>query len=117
VVAIGASRNDGNGTLLGYVRVNDLSVLLSVEEVRLFNFNLNPNPVKNEFTIQLNNTTQLENVNIYNNLGQLILSSKETTIDSSKLTFGLYIVEIETTKGKDSKNIELHSLELLSSFS
>ena len=46
MVAIGASRNDGNGTLSGHVRVNDLSALLSVEEVSLFNFYLYPNPVK-----------------------------------------------------------------------
>ncbi|WP_299130081.1 T9SS type A sorting domain-containing protein [uncultured Winogradskyella sp.] len=78
---------------------------LSVEEINLFDFKLYPNPTNNQFTIQLTNNSTLKNLNIYNNLGQLVLSSKEITIDTSQFNSGLYIVEIETSKGKSSKKL------------
>ncbi|WP_296382733.1 T9SS type A sorting domain-containing protein [Winogradskyella sp.] len=104
-VAISAISNDGNGINSGQVRVYDLSALLSLNEFALSQFKLYPNPTKNQFTIQLNTTTKLKSVYIYNNLGQLVLTSKKRTINSSKLAAGVYTVEIETTKGKASKKL------------
>ena len=79
--------------------------VLNVEEQNTSIFKLYPNPAKNQFTIQLENPSELQNVSIYNNIGQLILTSKETSIDSSNLASGLYLVKIETTKGKGSKKM------------
>ena len=104
-VAIGAPLNDGNGTSSGHVRVYDLSALLSSEEFVVSNFNFYPNPAKTKFTIQLDNTTELKNVTVYNNLGQQLLTSKNLVVDTSKLASGLYVVEIETNKGKGSKKL------------
>ncbi|WP_178991388.1 T9SS type A sorting domain-containing protein [Winogradskyella schleiferi] len=106
IVAIGARSSDDNGIASGHVRVYDLSDVLSTEERSLKkNFNLYPNPTKKKLTIQLENNLELKNVNIFNNLGQLVLTSKETTIDSSIFSKGLYVVEIETNKGKASKKL------------
>lgn len=105
IVAIGANGNDDNGSNSGHVRVYDLSTLLSTKRFELDYFKIYPNPTKNQFTIQLDDSAELDNVNIYNNLGQLVLTTKEITIDSSKLTSGLYIVEIETNKGKGTKKL------------
>ena len=105
IVAIGAYGNDGNGSNSGHVRVYDLSTLLSIESLELVHFNIYPNPAKNQIKIQLNNTTELINVTIYNNLGQQVLASNETVINTSKLSSGIYIVEIETNKGKASKKL------------
>ncbi|WP_299121313.1 T9SS type A sorting domain-containing protein [uncultured Winogradskyella sp.] len=80
-------------------------VNLNITENDIFSFNFYPNPAKNQFTIQLNTTAELRNASIYNNLGQLVLTSKETTINSSKLAAGLYVVQIETNKGKGSKKL------------
>ena len=68
-------------------------------------FNIYPNPTKDKFTIELNNSSVLKNVTIYSNLGQLVLTSKESIINISNLTSGLYILEIETNKGKSSKKL------------
>ena len=102
---VGASKNDGNGIDAGHARIYDLSALLSIEESNIFSVKFYPNPAKYKFTIKLNDNSELENVRIYNNLGQLVLSSKETNIETSKLASGLYAVEIETTKGKGSKKL------------
>ncbi|WP_370091490.1 T9SS type A sorting domain-containing protein, partial [Winogradskyella sp.] len=104
-VVVGAIFNDGNGNDSGHVRVYDLSALLSVEEETISNFKIHPNPTKNQLTIQLNNSFDLQNVNIYNNLGQLVLTSKESIIDVSKLALGLYTVEIETNQGKGTQKL------------
>jgi len=105
ILAAGANFNDGNGSNSGHVRVFDLSAVLSIDEQTLINFNLYPNPVKTQFTIQLENGSELKNINIYNNLGQLVLTSKKAVINTSKLAVGLYIVEIQTNKGKGSKKL------------
>ncbi len=84
----------------GLTRVYDLSAILSTDELIISHFNLYPNPTKNQFTIQLGNPSDLQDVTIYNNLGQQVLNTKETIVDTSKLASGPYIVEIETTKGK-----------------
>lgn len=104
VIAIGAIQEFFNNTN-GYSRVYDLSALLSVNEENLIGFQLYPNPTKDQFTIQLENSLELQNVNIYNNLGQLVITSKKNRIDVSKLTSGLYTVDIETNKGKGTQKL------------
>jgi hypothetical protein len=105
ILAVSSTQNDDNGTNSGHVRVYDLTSALSTNDNYLSSFNIFPNPTNNQFTIQLKNNSTLKNLNIYNNLGQLVLSSKKTIIDTSKFNSGLYIVEIETSKGKSSKNL------------
>ncbi|WP_431108079.1 T9SS type A sorting domain-containing protein [Winogradskyella poriferorum] len=105
ILAIGGIGNDGNGANSGHTRVYNLSNLLSLQEQSILNFKLYPNPTKNQFTIQLNDYLKLENVNIYDNLGKLVLSLKETIIDTSKLSSGLYVVEVETESGKQTKKL------------
>ncbi|MFC0603450.1 T9SS type A sorting domain-containing protein [Winogradskyella pulchriflava] len=105
VLAIGALYNDGNGVDSGQVKVFDLSGELSTENQTISNFNIYPNPTKGQFTIQLEHPSDLQNVNIYNNLGQLVLTTKESVINTLKLATGLYVLELETTKGKGSKKL------------
>jgi hypothetical protein len=112
-IAIGATGNDGNGSNSGYVRIYDLSALLSINDLSTTEFSIYPNPTKNQFTIQLDNSVQLEKVSIYNMLGQVVLtfdtsttlSTRENIINTSKLSSGSYIVEILTNKGKSSKKL------------
>ncbi|WP_340154376.1 T9SS type A sorting domain-containing protein [uncultured Winogradskyella sp.] len=109
ILAIGAKNNDGsNGTDSGHVRVYNVEesvLVLSTKSKVLESFTIYPNPTKNKFTIQLENNTELKNVIIYNNLGQQVLVSNETVINTSKLSIGIYVVEIETNKGKGSKKL------------
>lgn len=105
VLAVGAQGNDDNGTTSGHVRVYDLSALLSIEESSILEFSIFPNPTKTQFTIKLNPSAQLEKVYIYNTLGQVILTAKTHTINTSKLASGSYIVGIITDKGKTTKKL------------
>jgi len=92
----------------GEVKVYDLSspfLTLSLNEFQNSTFKLYPNPTKNQFTIQLDNTSTLEQVSIYTILGQKILTSNEMVVDTSKLASGSYIVEITTNTGKTSKKL------------
>ncbi|MBC2843899.1 T9SS type A sorting domain-containing protein [Winogradskyella flava] len=104
-LVIGSPGNDVNGENSGQAKVYDFSTLLSTKESELSDFKIFPNPTNNQVTIQLGNGTELQNATIYNNFGQLVLTSKEITINTSKLASGLYVVEVETNKGKGSKKL------------
>ena len=105
VIATGSPTNNSNTNSEGRARVFNIFNLLSVAENNLFTFKIYPNPTKNQFTIELNPSVKLEKVFIYNTLGQLVLTSEEKTIDTSNLSSGSYIVELETNQGKDSKKL------------
>lgn len=104
-LVIGAPQNDGNGINSGHVRVYDLSALLSSDDLVLSQFSLFPNPAKDQFTITLNKSIELDRINIYNQLAQLISSTKETTVNTSLLSSGLYYVEVITNQGKATKKL------------
>ncbi|OBX21574.1 MULTISPECIES: T9SS type A sorting domain-containing protein [Bizionia] len=88
-----------------HVRVFDLTEVLSTQEETLTSFKLYPNPTKNHVTIQLETGLILEIATIYNTLGQVVLIATETTINTSKLSSGTYVIEIKTNKGKSSKKL------------
>jgi Leucine-rich repeat (LRR) protein len=70
------------------------------------NFALYPNPAKNQITLSAKNEMELNSVEIYNTLGQLILvvanAENSSTIDVSALLSGTYFVKINTNKGVSS---------------
>lgn len=101
IIAFGAI----GANMTGQARVYDLSALLSVNNLLNIDFSIYPNPTKNQFTIQLDPSVELQKVMIYNILGQAVLISEEKTINTSKLSSGSYIVEIITNKGKSSKQL------------
>jgi hypothetical protein len=104
-LAIGFVYDDTNATNSGKVITYDLASALSINEFQNTSFQLFPNPTKNQFTIQLNTTSILEKVTIYNTLGQQVLTTENPIVDTSKLASGSYIVEVLTTKGKASKQL------------
>ncbi|WP_298899844.1 T9SS type A sorting domain-containing protein, partial [uncultured Psychroserpens sp.] len=85
--------------------IDQVNATLSTQDDHLIGFKLYPNPAKNQFSIQLNTSVQLEKVTVYNTLGQKVLISEEPIVNTSKLTRGTYIVEIMTNKGKTSKKL------------
>ena len=67
-----------------------------VDDLLLF-----PNPALNE--ISLKSLDKIIEVNIYNNLGQLVLSAKDSSgIDISSLDSGLYFVKVVDEKGNNA---------------
>ena len=79
---------------------------LGVEEPDTVNqFALYPNPTNNILNIQLQNGTALKQVNLYNNLGQHLLSTNKTTLNVSHLNPGIYFVEVETNQRTTTKKL------------
>ncbi|OZV70858.1 T9SS type A sorting domain-containing protein [Winogradskyella aurantia] len=105
ILIVGAVRNDGNGENSGHARVYDLSSVLSTASFKQDYFSYHPNPVEDVLNINLNPGLELKQVNIYNNLGQYLYSTKTTRIDVSNLNNGLYFVEVKTDQGKSTKKI------------
>ncbi|HEX9826078.1 MAG TPA: T9SS type A sorting domain-containing protein [Flavobacteriaceae bacterium] len=62
-----------------------------------------PNPVEN--TLYIKNSLDLKSIYVYNHLGQLVLQSKEATIDVRHLSQGLYVLQIHTSQGIETKRI------------
>jgi len=107
ILAIGAPLNDivGVGSNFGHVRIYDLSPVLSTNEFVSSQFELHPNPASKEFKIKLKGDIRLEKAILYNQLGQFIKEETKSIIDVSKLSKGLYLVEIVTNKGKVTKKV------------
>lgn len=105
VVAIGAPQNDGNGSNSGHVRVYDFPVVLSSDSFVQTNFMVYPNPASNFVTVQLNEGLQLEEVNLYSTLGQLIKTERNTVISVNELAKGSYFIQVITNQGKATKTI------------
>ena len=63
-----------------------------------------PNPVKETLTIKTNQDVLINNVSIYNTLGQLvqIITNPNETIDVSGLNTGSYFIKIVSDKGTAS---------------
>lgn len=104
-VALGSFLSDGNGASSGQVRVFDLSDLLSTEEFTSSTFSLYPNPATTQVTIEIPQESTLEKITIYNSLGQQILTSRNTTINTATLSQGIYSVEVKTNQGSSSKKL------------
>jgi len=85
-----------------YGQVEDYTLIiednLSVGEVSKTNYKLYPNPTSGIVTIQTD--WGIENINIYNQLGQLIATQKTTEIDLTNTTMGMYVVQIKFANGQ-----------------
>lgn len=104
ILAIGAP-SSASFASAGYARIFNLSDALSLNDFEFRNIKLFPNPVYNQFTIELKDTIELEKVSIYNQLGQLVKTSREVTTDVRELSSGLYFVEVLTDLGKSSQKL------------
>ncbi|KUM16106.1 leucine-rich repeat domain-containing protein [Flavobacterium psychrophilum] len=69
------------------------------------NLKIYPNPVSEILNIALQEDLQLEKVNFYNTLGQLIKTTNHSEINVSSFAKGNYFVEIMTNQGKVTKTI------------
>ncbi|EKT4550057.1 leucine-rich repeat domain-containing protein [Flavobacterium psychrophilum] len=69
------------------------------------NLKIYPNPVSEILNIALQEGLQLEKVNFYNTLGQLIKTTNHSEINVSSFAKGNYFVEIMTNQGKATKSV------------
>ena len=98
IVAIGAPRNDGNGTEAGHVRVFDLSSVMGFDDNSLLDFSVYPSPTTD--ILNINSETPISNIEVYNQLGQLVkANSNQYSIDISSVDQGVYFVKVMDANG------------------
>jgi len=78
---------------------------LGLDDIKSVKLDLYPNPVIDSFSISTN--VEIENVTIYNMLGELVKSFEKNTnnFDISYLNTGTYLVKIQSNKGSIHKII------------
>ena len=105
-VAIGSNLSNNNK---GQVRIYDLTsaFLLSVKEMTTSRFSLFPNPAPFQVTVALPQEQEItiQEISIYNSLGQRVYTTKETNINTSQFPKGIYIIQIRTQEGTFSKRL------------
>lgn len=80
------------------------SLILGVNETATLNFSIYPNPASNTLNITLEKTIQ--QVEVFNNLGQLVTKNVEalnegsSELNVSKLEAGVYFIKLKTTDGE-----------------
>lgn len=89
----------------GIVRVYDWSLLSNKSFENKVDFTIYPNPATNILNIRLDNDLSLEQITIFNNLGQKILTTNEVVINVENVASGLYFVEVKTNHGKATKKV------------
>ncbi|RKE98036.1 S8 family serine peptidase [Ichthyenterobacterium magnum] len=75
---------------------------LSLQEDEFFEFNIFPNPVKDVLNIQIPSANEVTSLLIYDILGkavfQKIMTTHSSTIDTSSMSSGVYIMSLESEK-------------------
>ena len=84
----------------------------SVSEINS-NFKIYPNPVRMKEKVFISNKYTIDEINIYNKLGKLILtdkySSNNTTIDISNFPSGMYFVSLKDQAGTKTRTIVIEN--------
>ena len=64
-----------------------------------------PNPATN--MINISSPNQINNVSIFNNVGQLVYEGNSTKVNTSNFDAGVYIIKVETTKGLETQKVAI----------
>jgi len=85
-----------------YALRDTVNITLHVENIVEHNKNINiyPNPAADEVWVAIDATRV--KINLYNTLGQLVVESNQTKLNTSKLPRGVYVLSVEDV---DSKSI------------
>lgn len=77
----------------------------TMETGKIFDIKAYPNPVSN--TLNIDTDLTINNIVIYNELGQLVMETKVKTIDTSSLSSGLYFVKVNTDEGTSYRTVKI----------
>lgn len=73
------------------------NLTLATNETSKSNFKIYPIPAKSD--VNISTTEKIQNVGVYNSLGQFLFNSNTTKINVEKLEKGIYFLKIKTEKG------------------
>lgn len=75
------------------------SSILGVQEAyKLASFTIYPNPVKNELNINIEG--EIKNIEVYNYMGQKVIQTTKSQIDTNNLASGMYILKLYKENGE-----------------
>lgn len=94
-VTLGGCFETSSQFIFNYIGIEELT-----NEIEVY-----PNPSSNYVTIQ--SSTALLQTEIYNELGQRIMMSKESTISVNHLASGMYVLKITTTNNQHYQKIQI----------
>lgn len=91
---VGSAQKDVAGEDSGQVRVFDLTTVLSTNDFSKNKFTVYPNPATEFINLHIENQSNKEYIEIYNDLGQLIKTTNNVTnIDISDFSEGIYLLQ------------------------
>ncbi|MDB2385503.1 endonuclease [Polaribacter sp.] len=76
--------------------IGTLNTTLSTESFSSNSFQINPNPIKDIFTINNKNNIILDSITIYNTIGKKVMSLTNSNYNISELEPGIYFVKISS---------------------
>ncbi|GAA3619511.1 T9SS type A sorting domain-containing protein [Flavivirga jejuensis] len=76
---------------------------LSTAKYKLQKVRVYPNPVEDKLTIK--NVSDFKSIDVYNNLGQRVLQSKQESIDVGHFSKGFYFLQIHMDSGVKTRTI------------
>lgn len=95
-----------NNTGCNSIQEVEMACLLSVsEEVLMNSINIYPNPVSEVLFISISENIDFNKASVFTMLGQKVFETSEKNINSSQLSAGIYLIEVETEQGSISKKI------------
>lgn len=73
-----------------------INIVLSIDELRIVNFKIYPNPAQNKIFISSDTEILIDEINIYNQIGQNVIHQNDYngSVDVSSLMPGIYFVEV-----------------------
>ncbi|STD59044.1 pectate lyase family protein [Empedobacter falsenii] len=108
-VPIGENKiTKGDTANLYYIKTEFEKENLMTSEVSITNSNISiyPNPVQDKFEVRTNLNNKINKVTVLNTLGQIVKQvNNQSTIGMKGLKSGIYIVQIETDNGIETKKI------------
>lgn len=105
-IAISKPWDDDIAPYSGKVRVYDISnITLGIDKFSLDNIKLFPNPASSTIELILPEGIEMQKMNVFSMLDQLVLTSNSTSVDISSFSAGTYFAEIITNQGRTMKKI------------
>lgn len=102
-----SSSTDQGGFVLRFNNDIDCGAVSSEEMSKEIALKIYPNPVSNQFTVAVDEETQIENIRLMDQLGRVVYSNNalypsaaEVQCDISTLSAGMYYLEVVTTEGQ-----------------
>jgi hypothetical protein len=87
-----------NGTIEDQNAITDTCVLHANIKDLAIELSIFPNPVKDQLTINVQG--EITSIQIFNTVGQLVLTSSEHLLNVETLTAGIYLISVATNQGE-----------------